>query len=89
MWKPDCLLLIAEAIAELIDSKPRSPSRRELQTLLHGGYFAVFVVTGGGSIENCREAIESQVAYRTDPLISLINARLRSPTVQEIRDVLR
>jgi len=26
MWKPDSLLLIANAIAELINSKPRSPS---------------------------------------------------------------
>ena len=89
MWKPDCLLLIAEAVAELINSKPRSPSRRELQNLLRGGGFSVYVVTGGGSIQNSREAIESWVAYRTDRLISLINARLRSPTVQEIRDVLR
>jgi hypothetical protein len=39
-------------------------------------------------VEDCREAIERQVAYRTDPLISLINARPRSPTIEEIRGVL-
>jgi hypothetical protein len=88
MWKPDCVLLIAEAVAELIKSKPRSPSRYELQMLLRGGYFAYYVVTGGGSIENSREAIEELVADRTDPLIALINAQPRSPTVHEIRDVL-
>jgi hypothetical protein len=89
MWKPDCVLLIAEAVAELINSKPRSPSRDELQMVLRGGYFAVFVVLGGGTIEDCREAIESQVTYRTDLLISLINARPSSPTIEEIRNVLR
>lgn len=89
MWKPDCLLQIAKAVAELINSKPRSPSTEELQTVLRGSYFAMNVVMGGGTIENCRDASESQVAYRTDPLISLINSRLRSPTIAEIRNVLR
>jgi hypothetical protein len=36
MWKPDCLLLIANAIAELINSKPRSPSRQEVQAVRVG-----------------------------------------------------
>jgi hypothetical protein len=89
VWKPDCLLLIAEDVAQLINSKSHSPSRDELQTVLRGGYFTVYVLLGGGTIESCREAIESQVAYRTDPLISLINARPRSPTIEEIRNVLR
>lgn len=89
MWKPDTLLLIADAIAELINSKPRSPSREEVQAVLCGGYFAVYVVLGGGTIENCREVIESVVAYRTDAILSLINTRPRSPTIEEIKTVLR
>jgi len=89
MWKPDCLLLIANAIAELINSKPRSPSGEEVQAVLYGGYFAVYVVMGGGTIENCREAIESLVSYRTDAILSLINSRPRSPTIEEIKSVLR
>jgi hypothetical protein len=36
MSKPDCLLLIARAVVELINSKPRSPSPEELQTILRG-----------------------------------------------------
>jgi pimeloyl-ACP methyl ester carboxylesterase len=43
------------------------------------------VVMDGGTIDHCREAIESLVAYRTEPLLSLINARPRSPTIEEIR----
>jgi hypothetical protein len=89
MWKPDCLLLLAEAVADLINNNPRSPTRVELQTVLRGGYFAAYIVCGGGTIEGSREAIESQVAYRTDLLMSLINARPRSPTIEEIRNVLR
>ena len=89
MWKPDCLLLIAKAISELINNMPRSPSTEEVQAVLRGGYFSMYVVTGGGTIENCREAIESLVAYRTDAVLSLINARPRSPTIEEIRSVLR
>jgi hypothetical protein len=89
MWKPDCLLLIADAIAELINSKPRSPSREEVQAVLRGGYFTVYVVMGGGTIETCRETIESQVAYRTDAVLSMINARPRSPTIEEIKSALR
>jgi len=89
MWKPDCIMLMANAIAELINSKPRSPSREEVQAVLRGGYFTVYVVTGGGKIENCREAVESLVAYRTDAILSLINSRPRSPTIEEIKTVLR
>jgi hypothetical protein len=89
MWKPDCLLLIANAIAELINSKSRSPSRQEVQAVLRGGYFSMYVVMGGGTIETCREAIESQVAYRTDAILSVINSRPRSPTIEEIKSVLR
>jgi hypothetical protein len=89
MWKPDCLLLIANAIGELINSKPRSPTKQEVQAALRGGYFTMYVVMGGGTIENCREAIESAVAYRTQDIISLINSRPRSPTIEEIESVLR
>jgi hypothetical protein len=89
MWKPDILLPIANAITELINSKPRSPSREEVQAVLRGGYFTVYVVLGRGTIENCREAIESVVAYRTDAILSLINSRPRSPTTEEIKSVLR
>ena len=88
MWKPDCELLIAKAVAELINSKPRSPSPQELQTILRGGYFAMYVVMGGGTIDDWREAIERLVNHRTEPLLSLINARPRSPTIEEIRGVL-
>jgi len=49
----------------------------------------VYVVMGGGTIENCREAIESLVSYRTDAILSLINSRPRSPTIEEIKSVLR
>jgi hypothetical protein len=89
MWKPDCLLLIAKAMSELINSKPRSPSTEEVQAVLRGGYFTMYVVMGGGTIENCREAIESLVAYRADAILSLVNARPRSPTIEEIKSVLR
>ena len=68
MWQPDCLLLIAKAIAELINSKPCSPSTEEVQAVLRGGYFTMYVEMGGGTIEDCREAIESQVAYRTNAI---------------------
>ena len=44
-----------EPVADLINSEPRSPSLQELQTVLRGGY----VVMGGGTIDHCREAIES------------------------------
>ena len=88
MWKPDCLQLIAKAVADLINSEPRSPSPQELQTVLRGGYFTMYVVMGGGTIDHYREAIESLVAHRTEPLLSPINARPRSPTIQEIRGVL-
>jgi hypothetical protein len=88
MWKPDFELLIAKAIADLINSKPRSPLSEELQSVLRGGYFTIYVVMGGGRIDHYREAIESMVAYRIEPLISLINARPRSPTIEEIRRVL-
>jgi len=49
----------------------------------------MYVVMGGGTIENCREAIESLVAYRADAILSLVNARPRSPTIEEIKSVLR
>jgi hypothetical protein len=87
--EPDCVLLIANAISEVINSKPRSPSREEVQAVLRGGYFTVYVVMGGGTIENSREAIESAVAYRTERILSLINSRPRSPTLEEIKSVLR
>jgi hypothetical protein len=88
MSKPDCLLLIAKAIVDLINSKPRSPTPEELHTVLRGGYFTWYVVMGGGTIEDCRESIETAAAYRVEPMISLINSRPRSPTVEEVRRVL-
>ena len=89
MWKPDCLLLMAKAISDLINSKPRSPSREEVQAVLRGGYFTVYVVVGGGTIEKYREAIESAAVYHTERILSLINSRPRSPTLKEIKSVLR
>jgi hypothetical protein len=89
MSKPDCLLLIGKSVAELFNSKPRSPSPEELHAVLPGGYFTMFVVMGGGTIEGCREAIERQAAYRADAILSLINAQPRSPSIEEIGGVLR
>ena len=89
MWTPDCDLLMAKAIAELINSKPRSPSREEVQAVLRGGYFTFYVVMGGGTIEKYRDAIESAAAYHTERILSLINSRPRSPTLKEIKSVLR
>jgi len=88
MWKPDCHLLIAKAISDLINSKPRSPFPEELQKVLRGGYFTMYVVMGGGTVEQCRESIETAVTCFTGSILSLINSRARSPTIEEIRRVL-
>jgi len=74
MWKPDCLLLIAKAVADLINSEPRSPSPQELQNVLRGGYFTMYVVMGGGTIDHCRVAEPSALATSAPSLPQVLQA---------------
>jgi hypothetical protein len=88
--KPDYISPIAKAIAELINSKPRSPTLEELQAFLRDAYLASFVSDEQRMlpIETCRELIEGLVPDLAAGIHALTNSRMRSPTIREIRDVL-
>jgi hypothetical protein len=79
---------VAKSIVELINSKPRSPFPEEIQTVLRTAYLAVLATIPGAPSDNLRNIIETLVVYRTDLILALINARPRSPTIEEIRSVL-
>jgi hypothetical protein len=88
-WKPD-FSPMAKAVAELINSKPRSPSLEELQTLLRKGYLELLLAHEERMlpIEMCVEAIEPMPLRRADEFRVLINAKPTSPTIAEMMNVL-
>jgi hypothetical protein len=88
--KPDFIPPIAKAITDLINSRPRSPTIEELQALLRDTYLASFVSDEQRRlpIEMFRWLVEKLVPDLAARLHALINSRMRSPTLKEIRDVL-
>ena len=55
---PDPLLLISQAIAELINSRPRTPTVEEVTSVYRDGYRAALARRGIIPFDQCRETVE-------------------------------
>jgi hypothetical protein len=90
---PDPLLLIAQAIAELINSRPRTPTVEEVSSVYRDGYLAALARRGIIPPEQCREIVEGLdggcFTRRAAGVLALVNSMPRSPTVEEISEALR
>jgi hypothetical protein len=88
--KPDYVAPVAKAIAELIAARPASPTVEELCDHLRHSYLAAMRSDEQRRVpfEICIALVESLVPNHANGIHSLINSRMRSPTVQEVRDVL-